>query len=67
MKPLQQLILRNLAVKFGEEFTNEDIKFFCTELVGRFPLVAEDMEASLSAFIQDRDEYTINQFEERMQ
>lgn len=67
MKPLQMMMLKNLAWKFGEEMTAEEIKYFCTELVGRFPLVAEDMEAVLSAFIQDRDEHTINQLEERMQ
>lgn len=67
MKPIQQLILKSLAAKFAEEFTKEDLEFFTAELVGRFPLVADDLVSILQAFIQDRDEGIVGRYEETMQ
>lgn len=63
IKPLQSLILSNLAIKMDSEYTVEDLEFLCKELVGRFPATADVLVQKLSAYIQDRDQQTVERWE----
>lgn len=62
-KPMSKLLLQGMAQKLDSEFSAEDVKFFCEELVGRFPTTADLISTHLSFMIQDRDLKTVERME----